>query len=73
MVQKEVIGSHFDYVRQAWTYNGRYVRCEHPACVDCDCYGRQHEGERAPIENLPTAVEETLYKRVTRIMARYDC
>ncbi len=37
----------FDYNRQAWVKDGRYVRCGH---VDpCDCYGTAHEGESAPL------------------------
>lgn len=35
----------FDYERQAWVKNGRYVRCGHRAA--CACYGRLHEGEIA--------------------------
>ena len=35
----------FDYDRQAWTREGRYVRCGHPETMDCGCYGREHEGE----------------------------
>jgi len=35
----------YDYERQAWVKNGRYVRCGHPASMDCGCYGREHEGE----------------------------
>ena len=33
----------YDYDRQAWVVDGRYVRCGH--LDDCDCYGRLHEGE----------------------------
>lgn len=40
-------GATFDYEKQAWVVNGRYVRCGH---IDpCDCYGRQHVGERAEL------------------------
>jgi len=35
----------FDYTNQAWVRNGRYVRCGHPAPMNCDCYGRLHHGE----------------------------
>lgn len=38
----------YDYERQAWVVAGRYVRCAHPESMDCGCYGRVHEGERAP-------------------------
>ena len=37
----------YDYERQAWVVDGRYVRCGHPAEMDCQCYGRLHEGEPA--------------------------
>lgn len=38
----------FDYDRQAWIVDGRYVRCGH--LRDCQCYGRLHEGEAAPLD-----------------------
>lgn len=34
----------FDYTKQAWVENGRYVRCGHIE-TDCNCYGKLHEGE----------------------------
>lgn len=37
----------FDYEVQAWVERGVYVRCGHPDSMDCACYGRVHEGERA--------------------------
>ena len=37
----------YDYTRQAWVRDGRYIRCGHIAL--CDCYGRTHEGERVAI------------------------
>ncbi len=39
------MGTSFDYTRQAWIVDGRYVRCGHR--FDCDCYGKLHEGESA--------------------------
>lgn len=35
----------YDYVHQAWVRDGRYVRCGHPASMNCTCYGRLHAGE----------------------------
>jgi hypothetical protein len=35
----------FDYENQAWVINGRYVRCGHPDHMNCQCYGKVHEGE----------------------------
>jgi hypothetical protein len=50
----------FDYTHQAWTVDGRYVDCGHPAAgtvmgadspapgepfQGCNCYGRAHAGE----------------------------
>lgn len=35
----------FDYTNQAWVRDGRYVRCGHPASMNCTCYGRLHAGE----------------------------
>jgi hypothetical protein len=37
----------FDYAKQAWYLNGVYIRCGHPESMQCDCYGRLHEGEPA--------------------------
>lgn len=38
----------YDYKRQAWTLDGLYVKCGHAEEFRCRCYGRLHEGERAP-------------------------
>jgi hypothetical protein len=38
----------FDYDNQAWIVEGVYQSCAHPAAMGCDCYGREHAGERAP-------------------------
>lgn len=35
----------FDYDKQAWVVNGRYIRCGHPIGLDCKCYGTLHTGE----------------------------
>jgi hypothetical protein len=40
-------GFGFDYRNQAWIESGFYTRCGHPDAMQCDCYGRIHEGERA--------------------------
>ena len=40
----------YDYDRQAWIQDGRYVSCAHPATMGCHCYGRLHAGEIAPPE-----------------------
>ena len=56
--QLEPIGSHFDYAHQAWTFNGRYVRCGHPDSMNCDCYGKLHQGQRADVNDLPTHLED---------------
>lgn len=50
----------FDYDRQAWVVNGRYIRCGHPETMACKCYGREHAGQetKSPlcgaVINLPT-------------------
>lgn len=48
-------GEHFDYVHQAWTIDGKYVRCGHPDTISCRCYGREHAGETANPNDLPTS------------------
>jgi len=42
----------FDYTRQAWIFDGRYVSCGHATPnpltgkpTPCQCYGRIHAGE----------------------------
>lgn len=35
----------FDYARQAWVKDGKYIRCGHPESTTCGCYGRDHAGE----------------------------
>ena len=37
----------FDYERQAWVKDGRYVRCGHPEAMRCGCYGREYEGQES--------------------------
>ena len=43
----------FDYTNQVWIIDGKYQDCGHPATLEngkaCDCYGRQHAGEKATI------------------------
>ena len=41
---------YYDYKNQAWVVNGKYIRCGHPAEMNCQCYGKLHEGEKAPEE-----------------------
>ena len=40
----------FDYTRQAWVLDGKYVRCGHPESMVCGCYGRKYEGEPSRLE-----------------------
>jgi hypothetical protein len=46
-MKEQVESIRFDYENQAWIVDGRYVRCNHPAEMDCRCYGKLHEGEKA--------------------------
>jgi len=50
----DTTGPRYDYTNQAWTVDGRYVDCCHPAAMNCTCYGRKHAGEPAP-EPTPSA------------------
>lgn len=36
----------YDYEKQAWVVNGRYISCWHPEEMECNCFGRLHEGEQ---------------------------
>jgi len=35
----------YDYKNQAWVIGGKYIKCGHPDDMDCNCYGKNHEGE----------------------------
>jgi hypothetical protein len=35
----------YDYYKQAWVLNGKYVACGHKLSMNCSCYGKIHEGE----------------------------
>ena len=39
----------YDYKKQAWVVNGKYISCVHPATMECDCYGKEHAGEEADV------------------------
>jgi hypothetical protein len=43
-----VNGLSYDYTNQAWIQNDKYVPCNHPATLDCRCFGKLHAGETAP-------------------------
>ena len=36
----------YDYTNQAWYKNGAYIRCGHPDTMNCECYGKLHEGQK---------------------------
>ena len=42
--------SGFDYARQAWVKDGKYLRCGHPQTMNCGCYGKEHEGENVILD-----------------------
>ena len=42
----------YDYQNQAWVVNGVYQRCGHPDSMNCQCFGRSHEGEQCAITDL---------------------
>lgn len=37
----------YDYENQAWTVNWHYMACNHPATMNCKCFGKLHAGEFA--------------------------
>jgi len=39
----------YDYEKQAWIINGKYVSCGHPDSMACKCYGKIHAGKPAVI------------------------
>lgn len=48
-VIKERLQQSYDYEKQVWIINGKYVRCGHPESMNCKCYGKKHAGESAII------------------------
>jgi hypothetical protein len=38
----------YDYDKQCWIVDGLYTSCNHPDSMNCNCYGRLHQGEKAP-------------------------
>lgn len=44
----------FDYDKQAWVEDGKYLDCGHPQTMACGCYGREHVGQpvRVSVETL---------------------
>lgn len=48
---QEIVGGRlingYDYHRQAWVKDGRYVSCAH--LDNCGCYGKVHAGECTPV------------------------
>ena len=47
-----VLFNGYDYTRQAWVVNGKYVRCGHPEAMNCQCFGKANEGKPS-IERQP--------------------
>lgn len=45
----EMAKNMFDYEKQVFIKDGKYLRCGHPDSMDCKCYGKEHEGETAVI------------------------
>jgi hypothetical protein len=46
-IKNNILINGYDYDNQAWVKDGKYVRCGHPANMNCNCYGKTHEGEEA--------------------------
>lgn len=47
MEQTQESKTEFDYEKQCWVVDGVVQRCGHPDHMDCQCYGKEHEGEKA--------------------------
>jgi len=56
----------YDYIHQAWVLAGRYVACNHPETMNCNCYGTEHAGsaclERDPSESGSAGAPEAFDK-----------
>ena len=40
-----VLFNGYDYTKQTWVKNGKYIKCGHPKEMNCNCYGRKNEGK----------------------------
>lgn len=56
----------FDYEKQSWVKDGKYMKCFHPEDMNCNCYGKEHEGE----ETVAPTPEVTHSRNVKRIALR---
>lgn len=39
----------YDYNNQAWVQKGKYISCNHPNSMNCNCYGKMHAGEETKL------------------------
>lgn len=46
-IRKDLGAIEYDYKNQAWVLGGVYQSCNHPKEMQCNCYGKQHQGETA--------------------------
>ena len=49
---------YYDYEKQAWVRDGRYMNCSHPWEMRCGCFGRDHEGA-TPLQATAERYERT--------------
>ena len=61
----------FDYVKQAWVIDGKYIRCGHPESMSCGCYGRIHEGEVAT-DLVDPRFSDPAYAKCERSVSRAE-
>ena len=47
----------YDYKNQCWVVDGIIPSCEHPAEMNCHCYGKLHKGEQS--DSTPIFENET--------------
>jgi hypothetical protein len=47
MTKFGVIKNGYSYAHQCWIENFIIQRCGHPDSLDCQCFGKIHEGEQA--------------------------
>jgi len=52
----------YDYDKQTWVREGKYIRCGHPEDMDCKCYGKIHAGEGPEWRKTRTRREEEVVK-----------
>jgi len=57
--------TYYDYENQCWIVDGKVDACNHPAAMNCKCYGKIHAGETTTAKQN-TALKDAILDRLKR-------